>query len=126
MDLSLCSGLRTSSLLEDGLPQRCSHCGVHFFIITYMPTHIDVFDRRHIAHRYTVLHGLLCAGLFRQAGVKKLADFLARDFRQPAARAAAAKNAFVLLGQHRYDLAAVFFILSAICARFLVKFPSQA
>ncbi len=67
---------------------------------------------RRAAHGCTILRPL-CAGLFRQAGVKKLADFLARDFRQPAARAAAAKNAFVLLGQHRYDLAAVFFVLSA-------------
>ena len=58
-------------------------------------------------------HDSVRAGLFRTAGVKKLADFLARDFRQLAARAAAAKNAFVLLGQHRYDLAAVFFILGA-------------
>lgn len=53
------------------------------------------------------------AGLFRTAGVKKLADFLSRDFRQAPNRAAAAKNAFVLLGQHRYELAAVFFILGA-------------
>ena len=57
---------------------------------------------------------VLTAGLFRSAGVKKLADFLARDFRQAASRAAAAKNAFVLLGQHRYELAAVFFILGAV------------
>jgi hypothetical protein len=47
--------------------------------------------------------------------VKKLADFLARDFKQAPNRAAAAKNAFVLLGQHRYELAAVFFILGALC-----------
>ena len=65
-------------------------------------------------------------GLFRQAGVKKLADFLARDFRQPAARAAAAKNAFVLLGQHRHDLAAVFFILSAICCSISCRIPESS
>ena len=55
-----------------------------------------------------------CAGLFRTAGVKKLADLLAPDFRQAANCPAAAKNAFVLLGQHRYELAAMFFILSAL------------
>jgi RAVE protein 1 C terminal len=46
-------------------------------------------------------------------GPKKLADFLARDFSQEANRAAAAKNAYVLLGQHKQELAATFFVLGA-------------
>lgn len=47
-----------------------------------------------------------------QAGNAKLADFLGRDFRIEAGASAAAKNAFALLGQHRYELAAAFFILA--------------
>ena len=50
-------------------------------------------------------------GLYRSAGQRKQADFLGRDFSQPAARAAACKNAYVLLAQHRAELAASFFIL---------------
>lgn len=46
-------------------------------------------------------------------GPKKLSDFLARDFGQDANRAAAAKNAYVLLGQHKPELAAAFFVLGA-------------
>ena len=46
-------------------------------------------------------------------GPKKLSDFLARDFGQAANRAAAAKNAYVLLGQHKPELAAAFFVLGA-------------
>jgi hypothetical protein len=41
-----------------------------------------------------------------------VSDFLARDFTTPEARAAAAKNAFALLGQHRHALAAAFFLLA--------------
>ncbi|GFH33780.1 uncharacterized protein HaLaN_33201, partial [Haematococcus lacustris] len=41
-----------------------------------------------------------------------MADFLGRDFRAPESRHAAAKNAYALLGQHKYDLAAAFFLLS--------------
>jgi hypothetical protein len=36
----------------------------------------------------------------------QVADFLARDFSSAEGRAAASKNAFHLLGQHRYSLAA--------------------
>ena len=50
-------------------------------------------------------------GLYRSAGQKKQADFFARDFSSPAQREAACKNAFVLLAQHRAELAASFFIL---------------
>ena len=54
---------------------------------------------------------LLSTGLFRMAGPKKLADFLARNFSHPVNAAAAAKNAYVLLGQHKPELAAAFFVL---------------
>ena len=50
-------------------------------------------------------------GLFRSANQPKQADFLARDFSQQKHREAACKNAFVLLGQHRHELAAAFFVL---------------
>eukprot|EP00775_Hariotina_reticulata_P013078 gene13078-13205_t len=51
-------------------------------------------------------------GLFRSSGNKKVADFLARDFTTVEGQAAASKNAFALLGQHRHSLAAAFFILA--------------
>lgn len=50
--------------------------------------------------------------LFRQANNVRIADFLARDFSREDGKRAAAKNAFALLGQHRYELAAAFFILA--------------
>ena len=50
-------------------------------------------------------------GLFRSAQHKKQAEFLGRSFHNEKDRAAAAKNAFVLLAQHRPQLAAAFFIL---------------
>ena len=52
-------------------------------------------------------------GLFRSAQHKKQAEFLGRSFDSDKDRAAAAKNAFVLLAQHRPQLAAAFFILGA-------------
>ena len=56
-------------------------------------------------------------GLFRSTGQAKLAKFLARDFGDgdagAAGRQAAAKNAFVLISQHRAALAAAFFVLGA-------------
>lgn len=57
---------------------------------------------------YTTLQGL-----FRSAQHKKQAEFLGRSFDSDKDRAAAAKNAFVLLAQHRPQLAAAFFILGA-------------
>ena len=39
------------------------------------------------------------------------AEFMSRDFSQERHRHAACKNAYVLLGQHRHQLAAAFFIL---------------
>ncbi|KAL0019249.1 hypothetical protein WJX77_001067 [Trebouxia sp. C0004] len=53
----------------------------------------------------------LLLSLFRGGNHKKLADFLMRDFRQDKHKDAACKNAFTLLGQHRYELAAAFFVL---------------
>ncbi|KAL4433701.1 hypothetical protein ABPG75_000142 [Micractinium tetrahymenae] len=56
--------------------------------------------------RRTVLQGL-----YRSTQNRKLAEFLARDFGQEQHQQAAQKNAFVLMGQHRQELAAAFFIL---------------
>ena len=50
-------------------------------------------------------------GLYRSTNQTRQADFLARDFSQPRHQQAACKNAFVLLGNHRPELAAAFFIL---------------
>ncbi|GIM04382.1 hypothetical protein Vretimale_8962, partial [Volvox reticuliferus] len=54
----------------------------------------------------------LLISLFRQSSNLKVADFLLRDFNHDEPRRSAAKNAFALLGQHRYELAAAFFILA--------------
>ena len=63
--------------------------------------------------RSDLLNGNSCAlqGLFRSAQHKKQAEFLGRSFDSDKDRAAAAKNAFVLLAQHKPQLAAAFFIL---------------
>ena len=53
-------------------------------------------------------------GLYRTAMQKKQAEFLARDFTQVKNQEAACKNAFVLLGQHKYEMAAAFFLLGMI------------
>ena len=58
-------------------------------------------------------------GLFRSASQLKQADFLARDFTQQKHKEAACKNAFVLLGQHKHELAAAFFILGMPCQEHL-------
>lgn len=55
----------------------------------------------------------ILGGLLRTTGDAKVAAFFARDFSHAEARAAAAKNAHKLLSQHRYSLAAAFFL----CAR---------
>lgn len=57
----------------------------------------------------------MAQGLFRSAQHKKQAEFLGRPFDDEKDRAAAAKNAFVLLAQHRPQLAAAFFILGTLC-----------
>ena len=74
----------------------------------------------HLALLYTsldigMLKGSMGAmqGLFRSAQHKKQAEFLGRSFDSDKDKAAAAKNAFVLLAQHRPQLAAAFFILGA-------------
>lgn len=54
----------------------------------------------------------LLAGLFRQAGNTRVVEFLGRNFEQEPSRRAAAKNAFTLLGQHKYETAAGFFLLA--------------
>jgi WD40 repeat protein len=50
--------------------------------------------------------------LFKVQGHKKLAEFLANDFTEPANRRIAATNAYDLLGKQRYTLAAAFFLLA--------------
>lgn len=52
------------------------------------------------------------SGLCRATQNTKLGGFLKRDFNQEANRVAALKNAYALLGQHRYELAAAFFLLA--------------
>ena len=54
----------------------------------------------------------LLAGMLRSKGDSRVADFLGRDFTLQQQRAAAAKNAHKLLSQHRYPLAASFFLLA--------------
>eukprot|EP00898_Chlorokybus_atmophyticus_P002470 jgi/Chlat1/3223/Chrsp22S03421 len=53
-------------------------------------------------------------GLFktsRNEKDKRMFEFLARDFTDPRHQTAALKNAYVLLGQHRHELAAAFFLI---------------
>jgi len=50
-------------------------------------------------------------GLYRSTNQARQADFLGRDFSQERHQQAACKNAFVLMGNHRPELAAAFFIL---------------
>ncbi|KAL2650756.1 hypothetical protein R1flu_018884 [Riccia fluitans] len=72
--------------------------------------------------RRSVLAGLF--KLSRDQRDKPLADFLARDFQEEKHKVAALKNAYVLMGKHRHELAAAFFILgqdinsaAVICAK---------
>ena len=51
-------------------------------------------------------------GLYRSCSDTKLVGFLSRDFEEEKNRVAAAKNAYALLGQHRFRLAAAFFLLA--------------
>ena len=48
-----------------------------------------------------------------------------RDFRQDKTRDAACKNAYALLGQHRHELAAAFFVLGE-CSLSCTNNDSQA
>lgn len=56
----------------------------------------------------------ILAGLFKISKDERdrpLVDFMARDFREEKHKAAALKNAYVLMGKHRHELAAAFFLL---------------
>ncbi|GMH35531.1 hypothetical protein BSKO_03399 [Bryopsis sp. KO-2023] len=66
----------------------------------------------------------LLSTLFRGAGHSRVADLLGRDFTIERNQEVAAKNAFALLGKHRYSLAAAFFLVGGhirdglgVCAR---------
>lgn len=56
--------------------------------------------------KQSVLHGL-----YRSTQQAKQAEFLSRDFSMERHRQAACKNAYALMGKHRHELAAAFFIL---------------
>ena len=72
-------------------------------------------DPDNVALFYAILGKFeILRGLYRTVNRQKEADFLARDFKLDKNKEAACKNAFVLLGQHRYNLAATFFLLGAI------------
>ncbi|KAG0631662.1 hypothetical protein M758_1G270500 [Ceratodon purpureus] len=59
--------------------------------------------------RRTVLAGLF--KISKDERDRPLVDFMARDFREEKHKAAALKNAYVLMGKHRHELAAAFFLL---------------
>ena len=50
--------------------------------------------------------------LYKATKDDKMVDFMSKNFMEQRWKRAAAKNAFVLQGKHRYMLAAAFFILS--------------
>eukprot|EP01028_Stygiella_incarcerata_P009236 TRINITY_DN4341_c0_g1_i1.p1 TRINITY_DN4341_c0_g1~~TRINITY_DN4341_c0_g1_i1.p1 ORF type:complete len:2167 (-),score=543.64 TRINITY_DN4341_c0_g1_i1:1575-7592(-) len=52
------------------------------------------------------------AGLFKAVKNQKFAEFFSNNFSEDRWKHAAMKNAFALLGKHRYDLAAAFFLLA--------------
>eukprot|EP00897_Mesotaenium_endlicherianum_P001333 jgi/Mesen1/1227/ME000129S00328 len=60
--------------------------------------------------RPAVLAGLL--KLSHDEKDRKLMTFLSQNFKEERARSAALKNAYVLLGQHKFQLAAAFFVLA--------------
>jgi hypothetical protein len=74
--------------------------------------------RRHRRRRPQLLPGPRHHPFSKQGGPRlpakrQVSEFLARDFSQEPHRAAACKNAFHLLAQHRHHLAAAFFLLGA-------------
>jgi hypothetical protein len=72
-------------------------------------------DPDNVALFYAILGKFeVLRGLYRTVNRQKESDFLARDFKLEKNKEAACKNAFVLLGQHRYNLAATFFLLGSI------------
>lgn len=72
-------------------------------------------DPKHCALLYLALQRKnVLMGLFKLSKDEKdrvLYEFLARDFQEEKNRAAALKNAYILMGKHRHDLAAAFFLL---------------
>ncbi|XP_068645001.1 uncharacterized protein [Aristolochia californica] len=72
-------------------------------------------DPKDCALLYLALNRLqVLAGLFKISKNEKdkpLVGFLARDFQEERNRAAALKNAYVLMGKHQLELAITFFIL---------------
>ena len=70
-------------------------------------------DPHHCALFYLALNKVnVLGGLCRATNNTKLGDFLKRNFDEDANLVAALKNAYALLGQHRYELAAAFFLLA--------------
>ena len=74
------------------------------------------FLRKRDPHDCTVFYIALgkvniLAGLCRATKSTKLGEFLKRNFNEEAHQVAALKNAYALLGQHRYQLSAAFFLL---------------
>ena len=64
------------------------------------------------------------AGLFRAQKNMKMAEFLGHDFTDERWKSAALKNAYVLLGVQRFELAAAFFLLGGCpedCLQVLLK-----
>ncbi|KAK9144034.1 hypothetical protein Syun_013434 [Stephania yunnanensis] len=72
-------------------------------------------DPKDCALLYIALNRLqVLAGLFkisRDEKDKPLAGFLSRNFQEEKNKAAALKNAFVLMGRHQHELASAFFLL---------------
>lgn len=76
----------------------------------------DQFKRKNDPHDCALMYialgkEKLLGRLFRSNGFPRVADLLSKDFTKESNQQAAAKNAFVLLGQHRYSLAAAFFLI---------------
>ncbi|XP_010695486.2 uncharacterized protein LOC104908039 isoform X2 [Beta vulgaris subsp. vulgaris] len=87
-------------------------------------------DPKACALLYIVLNRIqVLAGLFKISKDEKdkpLVAFLSRNFQEERHRAAAVKNAYVLMGRHQYELAIAFFLLGGdtisaitICAKTL-------
>lgn len=93
-------------LREDG---DVTHAAEHIAKATYA-AHKDPYE---VAMWYCAQgRRSLLAGMLRAKGDARVADFLGRNFMQQQNRTAAAKNAHKLLSQHRYSLAASFFLLA--------------
>ncbi|KAG8051653.1 hypothetical protein GUJ93_ZPchr0001g33135 [Zizania palustris] len=62
-------------------------------------------------NRTKVLVGLFKISLSRDEKDKRLYEFLSRNFQEEKHKAAALKNAYVLMGRHQWELAIAFFLL---------------